>query len=355
MRRTRRSESAGRHGSDRFGWARSATAAHPLAAAVTVLVLGWALTFLVVPWAVEPPGANGSGRPAVVALALGLALAVLAFCVRLARLTGGRPARAAMGIALMPLLLGATARGHLDLVPVALVLLAVMLLVEDHPLLGFAALAGGVIADGFPLVVVPVAMGWLVGRGEWRLAAQGFAVFAVVLGALAVGALNLAPPGAADAVSRYFARTVSLDGATAAAGAASGAQSVAAALATYSLAAVVGLLSLTAIERSRPPSLVLAALAALLASAALGRVLSPETMLWVAPLFAMALAWRLDALALLLGSAMALSLVEVPSRSLAPGFWEGVAVGAAAVRNVLLVLSLAVAVMALWGGARRRH
>lgn len=355
MPRTWRSESAGRHGSDRSGWARSAAAAHPLAAAVAALVLGWALTFLLVPWAVESPEAKGLDGPVVTALALALALAVLVLCVRLARLTGGSPARAAIGMALLPVLLGATARGHLDLAPVALVLLAVVLLLEDHPLLGFAALAVGVMADGFPLVVVPVALGWLVGRGEWRVAAQGFAVFAAVLGALAVGALNLAPPGAADAVSRYFARTVSLDGAMAAAGAASSAQSVAAALATYSLAAVVGLLSLTAIERSRPPSLVLAALAALLASAALGRVLSPDTMLWVAPLFAMALAWRLDALALLLGPAMALSLVEVQSRSLAPGFWEGVAVGAAAVRNILLVLSLAVAVTALWGGARRRH
>ena len=60
--------------------------------------------------------------------------------------------------------------------------------------------------------------------------------------------------------------------------------------------------------------LVLGSLAAVLAFAALGKVLSPQYLIWIVPLGALALAWRMVALAALVALACVLTQIEFPAR-----------------------------------------
>jgi len=57
---------------------------------------------------------------------------------------------------------------------------------------------------------------------------------------------------------------------------------------------------------------VLASLGAMLAFACFGRVLSPQYLIWTAPLGVLAVAWRYDHLALAVAGATVLTLVEFP-------------------------------------------
>ena len=76
------------------------------------------------------------------------------------------------------LLCGALIRTRFDLAPVALTLAALLLLCVERPRAAFAVLGLGALTKGFPLVVAPVALAWLVARGERRAARQGAAVLA---------------------------------------------------------------------------------------------------------------------------------------------------------------------------------
>jgi hypothetical protein len=88
----------------------------------------------------------------------------------------------------------------------------------------------------------------------------------------------------------------------------------AAAFAALGLAAVA-LLSVGAARSSRDPrTLVLASLGAVAAFATFGKVLSPQYLVWVLPLGALALAWRKWALAGAVGAATFLTFLEFPSR-----------------------------------------
>ena len=398
--------------------ARIALARRPEPAAAIALALGWALTFVLDPWADEQVGDLGGRRQAAALFArgllpyrdvaweypplqavvvaatgvlgtgeqayrlgsalvtFGLALAVLALCVRLATLTGGSPGRAALGIVLVPLLLGAVARTHLDLAPVALTLVAVLLLLEERPAWAFFFLGLAVMTKGFPVVAAPVALAWLVGRAEWRTAVSGAAVLVATIGAFALGAAALSPQGAAGAVRYQLERPVQIESAPASAllavealggpaaqpvdshgsaGLRHPLDSFASLIAAYTLGVVVCVLALSVLQRPEPRSLVLASAAALVAAAVFGKVLSPQFLLWAAPLLALALAWRRRGLAALVAGAMALTLAEFPSRYVDVVEQEAVAVGLVGARNVLLVAAVATAVTVLWGGARKRR
>jgi hypothetical protein len=82
------------------------------------------------------------------------------------------------------------------------------------------------------------------------------------------------------------------------------------------LAGVVALLAgaMTLSNRGPPGSreLVLASFAAIAAFAVLGKVLSPQFLIWVAPLTALAASWRMYPLAATLAGAQVLTLVEYP-------------------------------------------
>ena len=255
----------------------------------------------------------------------------------LAERTGGERRRALYAAALVPLLCGAMLRTHFDLAPVAVVLGALWLLCSGRPRLGLAALGVGALVKGFPLVVVPVALAWLVGRGLRREAWQGAFACAAVIGAVSLGALALSPGGALDTLRYHQERPVQVESTPAVAllgldavglgraelvsshgsqGIDHPAGGVAEGLSAALVLLAVGLLSAAA---ARGPAdeaerrLVLASLAAVTAFATLGKVLSPQFLIWIYPLGALAFAWRMPALTGAVALALALTFVEFPA------------------------------------------
>jgi hypothetical protein len=103
-----------------------------------------------------------------------------------------------------------------------------------------------------------------------------------------------------------------------------------------------------------PRALVLGALTAVLAFAALGKVLSPQYLLWLVPLAALAFAWRLHALAAALGAAAVLTQLEFPARYFDLVAREPVAVALVVLRNIALLTALALALRELVRG-RQQH
>jgi hypothetical protein len=118
------------------------------------------------------------------------------------------------------------------------------------------------------------------------------------------------------------------------------------------LCAAVGLLALLAArpsENAGPDdrALVIAALAAVTAFAALGKVLSPQFLIWIVPLGALALAWRLYALAGAVGLAILLTQIEFPVRYGDVVAREPGALWLVGIRNAVLLAVLVLAVRAL--------
>jgi MFS family permease len=126
-----------------------------------------------------------------------------------------------------------------------------------------------------------------------------------------------------------------------------------AALLGLMLAAVVAVLA-ASVARPRPDNpalerrrLVLAALAAVTAFAVLGKVLSPQFLIWVLPLGALAFAWRMHALALAVLAAAVLTQVEFPAHYFDVVAGEPLAVALVALRDALLLAVLGLSIHAL--------
>jgi hypothetical protein len=285
------------------------------------------------------PGLAGTGeeayRLAFAGWAFALAGGVVLLTGALAAFTGGDRRRAMLAIAAVPLLCGALVRTHFDLAPVALTLASLLLLVRDRPRAGLALLGAGAMTKGFPLVAAPVALFWLVARGERRAAVEGAGAMLLVVVALAGLALALSPDGAVDAVRYHLERPVQVESVPAVAlnaldgvglgeatsvashradGLEHPASGIVTAIGIAAMLAAVALLAAAAYRRPDPRTLVLAALAAVTAFAVLGKVLSPQFLLWIAPLGALAFAWRMHALAAAVAAAMLLTFAEFPSR-----------------------------------------
>ncbi|MGH3993846.1 MAG: glycosyltransferase 87 family protein, partial [Pseudonocardiaceae bacterium] len=270
--------------------------------------------------AIALPGLVGTGeevfRAAFAGWTLLLAAAIVVLCGALAARTGGEPRRALLAVALMPLLCGAMVRTHFDLAPVALLLGALLLLAGGRPRSGMAVLGLAAMTKGFPLVAAPVALAWLAVRTDRRTLVQSAAALLAALALPAAVALAMSPEGAFDAVRYHLERPVQIESLPASgvllldqlgAGEAESVNThrsdglehpAAEALAAVGLVAMLGALatvaSLAAGGRTRsrgagrpPPAdarrLVLASLAAVAAFAALGKVLSPQYMLWLVP------------------------------------------------------------------------
>jgi Glycosyltransferase family 87 len=383
--------------------------------AAALLIAGWAMTLWVAPWndervndlfvyrtfaepvlagelpyrdaafeypplaapAIAVPGLAGTGaevfRWAFALWALGAAIAVVLLCGALAKGTGGDARRAMLAAALMPVLLGALVRTHFDLFPVALLLAGLLLLIRDRPRAGLAVLGLGAMTKAFPLVAVPVALAWLVARGERRAAWQGALACAAVIGVVAGAALAASPGGALDAVRYHLDRPVQVESSPAlvllgldavGAGEATSvashrsdgllhpASDAVASLFVTALVALVALLAAAAGRRPEPRQLVLAALAACTAFALLGKVLSPQFLIWVVPLGALAFAWRMHALAAAVALAALLTHIEFPARYFDVVARETPAIALVAARNLAL---FAVLVLGLRELQLRRH
>jgi hypothetical protein len=110
-------------------------------------------------------------------------------------------------------------------------------------------------------------------------------------------------------------------------------------------------------RRGDPRALVLASLGAIAAFATFGKVLSPQYLIWVMPLGALALAWRQWALAAAVAAATLLTLVEFPTRYFDLVDGDSFAVTVVILRDLVLVAVVALAARALspaGGSARSR-
>jgi hypothetical protein len=376
--------------------------------ALALLVAGWALTLWAAPWSdervndlfvyrgfAEPllhgalpyrdfafeypplaaplialPGLLGTGdesfRWAFALWTLAGGVAVVLLCGSLARATGGDPRRAMFAAALVPLVCGALVRTHFDIFPVAVLLGGLLLLCRDRPRAGLAVLGIGALTKLFPLVAVPVAIAWLVARGQRREAWQGALACAATMAVVVLAAVATSPDGAADAVRYHLDRPVQIESSPAMvvlaldAVGAGDAMSVsshrsdgllhdaAGAVSALFAGVLVGLVALLAARVGRTPRrLVLASLAGTIAFALLGKVLSPQFVIWALPLGALAFAWRRHALAAVIGAATILTLVEFPAHYFDVVAREPLALALVALRNAALLTALVLAVREL--------
>jgi hypothetical protein len=377
-------------------------------AAIGLLAAGWALTLWVAPWsdervndlfvyrsfaepflagglpyrdiafeypplaapAIALPGILGTGaesfRWAFAAWTLAGGAAVVLLCGALAQVTGGSRRRAMLAAALMPVVCGALLRTHFDLFPVALLLGGLLLLCRDMPRSGLAVLGLGAMTKLFPLVAVPVALVWLVARGRRRDAWQGALACAATIAVVAGAALAVSPDGAADAVRYHLDRPVQIESSPATvllgldALGLGEAQTVSShrsdglmhdasgAVSALLAGLMVGLVAVLA-SRVGPTrrELVLASLAATIAFAVFGKVLSPQFVIWALPLGALALAWGRYALAAAVALAAVLTQVEFPAHYFDVVAREPLALVLVAARNAALLAALVLAMREL--------
>jgi hypothetical protein len=323
------------------------------------------------------PGLAGTD-PDGYRLAFGLLMLAFAVCVLLlvrvlARATGGDERLAMAAVALAPLATGALIRNHFDLVPVALTLAALALLVRGRPVGGMAVLGAAVAVKGYPLVVAPVALAWLVARGEGRTALRGGLALAAVAGAAAALAVAISPSGAHDGLRWQTDRPVQVESIAGVAVRAlvdaehveshrsdgvrhPAAEPLAAGIGAAG-AAIVALLAIFAARRPGPRELVLASLAAVAAFAAFGKVLSPQYLVWTLPLAALALAWHARLLFGALAAATLLTFWEFPAHYFDLVDGKPAALAVVACRDALLVLAVVAALreLLLPAPARARH
>ena len=316
----------------------------PIYAAYADAFLAGALPYRDVPFEYPPlaapllalPGLGGNYEPAFGLLALALACAVVLLAGAIAVRTGGDRREALLAAAALPLLLGAIVRARFDLAPVALVLGGLLLVCSARPRAGMAALGLGAATKLFPLLIAPVVLAWLVARGQRRAAAESAAVLAIVLLAIFGAAAALSPAGLVDSLTYHVERPVQVESTPAVVLNALGALGaeeprpvhshgsdgllhpasglVSGGFMALLAATLVGLVLGVGRGRSGTLELVLASLTAVAAFAAFGKVLSPQFLIWVAPLGALALAWRMHALAAAVAAASLLTLVEFPAR-----------------------------------------
>jgi uncharacterized membrane protein len=310
--------------------------------------------------AIALPGVIGTGeeefRAAFAGWTFVLGGAVVLLCGALAARTGGAARRALVAAALMPLLGGAMVRTHFDLAPVALLLASLLLLVAGRPRSGMAVLGLAAMTKGFPLVAAPVALTWLATRTDRRTLLQSATALLAALALPAAAALAVSPQGALEAVEYHLERPVQIESLPAGgvllldelgAGDAESVKShrsdglehpAAGALAVVCLLAMLSAIALAAAgARAGPRELVLGSLAAVAAFAALGKVLSPQYMLWLVPLGALAFAWRLHALAASTAAALVLTQLEFPARYFDLVDRDALPVVLVAARNLVLL------------------
>ena len=136
---------------------------------------------------------------------------VVALVGELAARTGADRRSGLIAAAVVVPLCGALIRTRFDLAPVALMLAALVLLCRDRPRLALTVLGAGALTKGFPLVVVPVALAWLLARGERRAAVQGTAALVATLLVIGGAATALSADGFADSLQYHLDRPAQVE------------------------------------------------------------------------------------------------------------------------------------------------
>ncbi len=289
----------------------------------------------------------------LVLLCAGLVLAAL-------RASRTRVVAALAAIAVFPLLLGSVVLTRFDLWPIALVLAALAALVWERDRLGFGVLGLAVAAKLFPAVLVPLALSLVWQRRGRREALVCLGVLAGVVALVYLPFVVLGADGVAYSLGRQLGRPLQIESLGSALFLAAhhlfgleiemrsghGSQNLAGAgpavVATLLTAAQLGVLAWIWLQRPRTgEELIRWSAAALLAFVALGKVLSPQFLIWLAPLVPLVAGRRGLRAAVLLGVALVLTQLWFPAR-----YWElalefdGVASGLVLARDLVLVAVL---------------
>lgn len=296
-----------------------------------------------------PPGALAAfalpalGGPGSYALRFKLigcllgALTVTLVAVSLAALGAGRLAvmsgTALVGLA--PAALGPVFLVNFDLWPAVLTTGALAALLLGRDKLGLVALAAAAAVKVYPLVLLPVAFLHVRRRSGARAAWRATGAFALVLAVVGLPFVLLAPRGVGFALANVFRRPLQIEslgsGVLLAAHrlglyepqvtSSFGSQNLDGSLpwAVAAVTAAVLVASLLAVwgwfaRRPTRDSLPLAAAAAVTAFLAFGKVLSPQYLVWLVPLVAVAALRASLAAWALLGAALALTQLWFPAR-----------------------------------------
>jgi len=263
-------------------------------------------------------------------------------------------------LAVFPLLLGSVVLTRFDLWPIALVLAALAALVWERDRLGFGVLGLAVAAKLFPAVLVPLALSLVWQRRGRREALVCLGVLAGVVALVYLPFVVLGADGVAYSLGRQLGRPLQIESLGSALFLAAhhlfgleiemrsghGSQNLAGAgpavVATLLTAAQLGVLAWIWLQRPRNgEELIRWSAAALLAFVALGKVLSPQFLIWLAPLVPLVAGRRGLRAAVLLGVALVLTQLWFPAR-----YWElalefdGVASGLVLARDLVLVAVL---------------
>jgi uncharacterized membrane protein len=278
------------------------------------------------------------------------------------------PSRRAYGavalVGAVPLLLGSVVLSRFDLWPAVLASAALLAFLVGRNRLGAGVLAVAVAAKLYPVVLVPLAGAWVWRRHGRRETLAAAAVFVAVLVAIAVPFFVLAPAGLADSLWRQLRRPLQIETLGAAVlvslrhlvgvdvemHASAGSQNIAGAWgvavgavqSAVELAALAWLWVRFARGPAEPERFVRYAAGAVLAFVALGKVLSPQFLVWVVPLVALVGGRRGLAAGSAVGAALVVTQLWFPFR-----YWEyarsfdGTVTVLVLARDLVLVAALA--------------
>jgi uncharacterized membrane protein len=265
-------------------------------------------------------------------------------------------------VAVAPLLLGSLVLTRFDLWPVLLTSAALAALVSGRDRLGAGLLGAAVAAKLYPAVLVPLVAVWIWRRRGRRELLVAAGVFGAVLALCVVPFLLVAPDGVASSLWRQLDRPLQLESLPAALLVLAGAADVETSHGSQNLAGNAGValgivMSVAAAAvlvwlwlrfprgPMEPARLVCDTAACVVAFVALGKVLSPQFLLWLVPLVPLVRGRRGLAASALLAVALVLTQSWFPRQywDYATGLERGVAALVVA-RDLVLLALLAVLV-----------
>jgi uncharacterized membrane protein len=252
----------------------------------------------------------------------------------------GPPAAAALAFAAVaPVLLGSVVRSRYDYLPAAITAAAVAALLTRRERLGCAALGVAAAVKVYPVVLIPLAVAYVWRRSGRREALISTAAAAGALAAIVLPFAVLSPGGLWDTVSVHATRGLQIEslgagvllaahqlaGVGIAVGSSAGSQNLTGAgadvLAAVQTVAQIAVLAAIWVRFARGPAdgerFVRYAAAAVCAFIALGKVLSPQFLIWLLPLVPLVGGRRGAVATGLLGTAAVLTQLWFPSR-----YWD---------------------------------
>jgi uncharacterized membrane protein len=305
----------------------------------------------------------------------GLALVAFVAAALVALGAGARRLAAALGfVALAPLAAGSVVLSRFDLWPAALTAAALAALLSGRERLGHGALGLAIAAKLYPAVLAPLAVAYVWKREGRREAMRCGAIMAGATAIAVLPFLVLSPGGVWDSLTRQASRPLQIEslgsafllaahqafGLDITMNSSHGSQNLAGtlpdALAIVQALIQVAVLVAIWVAFARGPAdkerFVLACAAALTAFIVLGKVLSPQFLIWLVPVVPLVRGRRGLTASGLLAAALVLTQLWFPFR-----YWElalefdGPASWLVLVRDLVLLVLLAVLAL----GLRERH